>query len=87
MILKISCLVLIISFVRACFSYEVVEDVSFEQSDIDDLPIKIKLWNNKFVKVDSVFRNPSSAFATVIEKLLCVLNLKSERKLYRFNWW
>ena len=34
-------------FVRACHSYEVVEGVSFEQSDVDGLWISNKLENNK----------------------------------------
>ena len=40
--------------VRACHSYEVVEGVSFEQCDVDDLWISIKLENNKSFIVGNV---------------------------------
>ena len=54
-------------FVRACHSYEVVEGVSFEQCDVDDLWIFIKLKNNKYFIVGNVYRRPSSAIDTFKE--------------------
>ena len=41
-------------FVRACHSYEVVKGVSFEQCNVDDLWISIKLENNKYFIVGNI---------------------------------
>ena len=57
-------------FVRACHSYDVVEGVSLEQSDVDDLWISIKLENNKYFIVRNVYRHPSTAFDTFKGKFL-----------------
>ena len=67
-------------FVRACHSYEVVEGVSFEQCDVDDLWISIKLENNKSFIVGNVYRHPSSGIDTLKKNFLNVLDLLNEKK-------
>ena len=67
-------------FVRACHSYEVVKGVSFEQCNVDDLWISIKLENNKSFVVGNVYRHPSSGIVTFKENLLNVLDLINNKK-------
>ena len=67
-------------FVRACHCYEVVEGVFFEQCDVDDLLISIKLENNKYLVLGNVYRHPSSTLNTFKENFLKVLDILNEKK-------
>ena len=42
--------------------YEIIEDVFFGQSDVDDLWLKVKLGNNKSMIVGNLYRHLSSSF-------------------------
>ena len=41
-------------FVKNWLDYEVVEDISFNQCDVDDLWINVKLGNSKCVTIGNV---------------------------------
>ena len=56
--------------------------MSFEQCDVDDLWISIKLKNNKSFIVGSVYRLPSTAFDTFKENSLNVLDLTNKKNKY-----
>ena len=63
-----------------CFDYVVVEDMSFNQCDEDDLWINFKLGNSKCVKIGNMQRHPSSAFALFRNKNLHTLDFLNETK-------
>ena len=67
-------------FVKNCLDYEVVEDMSFNQCDVDDLWINVKLGNSKCVTIGNVYRHPSSVFALFEKNFLHVLDFLNERK-------
>ena len=55
----------------------IVEGVSFEHCDVDDLWISIKLENNECFLICNVYRHPSSAidtFKTIFLNFLDLLN-------------
>ena len=72
----------VVLFIRAGHSNKVVKGVSFEQCDVDDLLVNIKLENNKFVIVGNVYKYPCSALATFKEYFRHVLDLSNE-KIYK----
>ena len=67
------------TFVRACRSYEVVKGVFFEQCDVDDLWINVKIENNKSLIFGNVYRQQRSAFNTLKESFLNVLDILNEK--------
>ena len=60
-------------------SYEVVEGVFFEQCGVDGLCINVKIENNKSLIFGNVYRQQRSAFNTLKESFLNVLDILNEK--------
>ena len=58
---------------KDCQNFEIIEDVFFGQSDMDDLLLKVIIGNNKSMVVSNLYRHPSSSFTVFQEKFVRVL--------------
>ena len=77
----------VVLFIRAGHSNKVVKGVSFEQCDVDDLLVNIKLENNKFVIVGNVYRHPSSVFAILHKNFGNFLGWFRTNYTFNFTFW
>ena len=64
---------MVLRFVKDCQNFEIIEDVFFGQSDMDDLLLKVMIGNNKSMVVGNLYRHQSSSFTVFQEKFVRVL--------------
>ena len=64
----------VVFFVKDFHNYEIIKDVVFGESDVDNLWLKVKLSNNKSMVVSNLYRHPSSLFTVFQENFVHVLD-------------